>query len=228
MTITPYPSPNFGPRRGGAQPDMVVLHYTAMDSAAAALDRLCCPDHEVSAHYLISETGEAFQLVNEDQRAWHAGAGCWGAVSDVNSHSIGIELANTGFAPFPEPQMAALEELLEGIMRRWAIPPMRVIGHSDMAPGRKVDPGVRFDWFRLAMAGLSIWPSGPPKRICEISLVEALRRLGMTAECDEATLLAAFRMRYRPWVKGPSDAVDIAMAQDLADRFPVDQPLLTS
>ena len=231
VIITPHPSPNFGARRDGALPDMVVLHYTAMESATAACERLCSPDHEVSAHYLISEVGEVFSLVEEAQRAWHAGAGRWGAVTDVNSRSIGIEMANTGFAPFAEPQMAALEELLAGIMRRWAIPPMRIIGHSDMAPGRKVDPGARFDWYRLAMAGLSIWPTADSRQFHNSGIVETLRALGMTADCDDETLLAAFRLRYRPWMSGASggpDEVDLAMATDLASRFPVDQPLITT
>lgn len=207
-------------------PDMVVLHYTAMDSATAACERLCAAEFEVSAHYLISETGEVFALVDEGLRAWHAGAGQWGAVTDVNSHSIGIELANTGFAPFPEPQMAALEALLAGIMRRWAIPAQCIIGHSDMAPGRKVDPGARFDWFRLARAGLSVWPLAKAGR--QPDLVESLRRFGMTADCDALTLLSAFRLRFRPWATGPLDAVDIALAADLARRFPVDQTPVTT
>ncbi|WP_456387784.1 N-acetylmuramoyl-L-alanine amidase [Profundibacter sp.] len=207
---------------------MVVLHYTAMQSAEAACERLCSPDHEVSAHYLISEVGEVFSLVDEEMRAWHAGAGCWGAVTDVNSRSIGIELANTGFAPFPEPQMAALEDLLKGIMRRWTIPPARVIGHSDMAPGRKRDPGAKFDWFRLAQSGLSIWPAPISKPFYKTSLVDMLNALGMTADCDEETLLAAFRLRYRPWATGAADQVDMAMAFDLARRFPVDQSLLST
>lgn len=228
MIFTPHPSANFGPRRGGVLPDMVVLHYTAMDSAAAACARLCAPDHEVSAHYLISEVGEVFALVQEDQRAWHAGAGQWGDVTDVNSRSIGIELANTGFAPFPEPQMVALEALLAGIMQRWAIPPERVIGHSDMAPGRKVDPGARFDWYRLARSGLSIWPATVSKPFHDSGIVEMLKRLGMTADCDPETLLAAFRLRYRPWATGPVDTQDIAMAADLSARYPVDQAPRTS
>lgn len=228
VNITPHPSPNFGPRRDGALPDMVVVHYTAMDSTQAALERLCSCDHEVSAHYLISEIGEIFQLVEEDQRAWHAGAGCWGDITDVNSRSIGIELANTGFAPFPEPQMAALEALLAGIMRRWAIPPMRVIGHSDMSPGRKVDPGARFDWYRLAVAGLAVWPETTSRSGNETTFIDSLRRLGMTSDCDAATLLLAFRLRYRPWGRGPLAAADIAIAADIARRFPVDQPRLTS
>lgn len=228
VKITPHPSPNFGPRREGALPDMVVLHYTAMQSASAALERLCNADHEVSAHYLISEGGEVFQLVDEDQRAWHAGSGCWGAVTDVNSRSIGIELANTGHAPFPEPQMAALEALLSGIMRRWAIPPMRVIGHSDMAPGRKIDPGARFDWFRLAHSGLSIWPKPAFAPHHDCAIVEMLNRFGMTAECEAETLLAAFRLRFRPWATGPLDAVDMALAAEISTRYPVDQSTLTS
>lgn len=226
VIITPQPSPNFGPRRDGALPDMVVLHYTAMDSAAAACERLCAAEFEVSAHYLISETGEVFALVDEGQRAWHAGSGQWGSVTDVNSHSIGIELANTGFAPFPEPQMAALETLLAGIMRRWAIPAQRVIGHSDMSPGRKIDPGARFDWLRLARAGLSVWPSVKAATGDQPDFIESLRGFGMTAECDAQTLLSAFRLRFRPWMAvatGPVDDVDIALAADLAARFPVDQ-----
>ncbi len=228
VNITPHPSPNFGPRREGAMPDMVVLHYTAMKSAAAALERLCSPDVEVSAHYLISETGEVFQLVEEDQRAWHAGAGCWGEVIDVNSRSIGIELANNGFAPFPEPQMVALERLLSGIMRRWAIPPQRIIGHSDMAPGRKIDPGARFDWYRLAMAGLAIWPDSAGKPCHYSGIVEMLNRFGMKADCDAETLLAAFRLRFRPWATGPVDDVDMVLAADISARYPVDQSDLTS
>lgn len=228
MSITPQPSANFGPRRGGVLPDMVVLHYTAMDSAAAACERLCAPEFEVSAHYLISEVGEVFALVEEDQRAWHAGAGRWGDVTDVNSRSIGIELANTGFAPFPEPQMLALEILLAGILRRWAIAPERVIGHSDMAPGRKVDPGARFDWGRLAQSGLSIWPKPASEPHHDSGIVEMLKQLGMTAECDPETLLASFRLRYRPWATGPVDAMDLAMAADLSGRYPVDQAAVSA
>ena len=145
MEIAERSSPNFGPRRDGLRPELVVLHYTAMATAEAALDRLCDPASEVSAHYLIAEDGRAFALVDEEQRAWHAGAGSWAGRGDVNSRSIGIELANAGplagLPPFPEPQMAALERLLDGILARWSIAPAGVIAHSDMAPGRKADPG---------------------------------------------------------------------------------------
>lgn len=222
-------SPNFGPRRGGARPDMVVIHYTGMESCAAAAARLCDPAAEVSAHYLLSEAGRVTALVPEDQRAWHAGAGGWGAVSDVNSRSIGIELANTGSAPFSDPQMRALIGLLAAIRHRWSIPPERVIGHSDMAPGRKRDPGPRFDWRRLALEGQSIWPKqatrdpGPhPDPGPRPGPIEAsLSRIGYPPAAPE-TRLAAFRLRFRPWARGPEDATDRSLAAEIARRFPVD------
>jgi len=161
--VTPEdaPSPNHGDRRGCA-PDLVVLHYTAMADARAALDRLRDPAAAVSAHYLIARDGRVWRLVPEDRRAWHAGAGGWGGCADVNSRSVGVELDNPGDAPFPAPQIAALEALLAGVMTRWSIPPQRVIGHACMAPGRKVDPGPRFDWRALARRGLAVWLDPPP------------------------------------------------------------------
>lgn len=195
-----------------------------MASAAEARARLCDPAFEVSAHWLISEQGGAEQLVDEALRAWHAGAGAWGAVSDVNSRSIGIELANTGAAPFPEAQMAALERVLAGIMGRWGIPAERVIGHSDMAPARKSDPGPRFDWGRLARVGLSVWPSDGAKARSggrPVAFRDHARRFGYP-DVEEALILRAFRLRFRPWAEGPIDALDAAMAEDLAQRFPVD------
>ena len=214
-----FPSANFGPRRDGAVPRLIVIHYTAMQSCAEARARLCDPAAEVSAHWLIDADGTVEQLVDEGARAWHAGAGAWGDVTDVNSASIGIELANPGDAPFPEPQMAALEGLLGGIMARWAIPPEGVIGHSDMAPGRKGDPGPRFDWRRLALQGLSVWPDegGAPKDPAAFG--PFARGFGYP-DLDEGQLLAAFRLRFRPWHRGDMDATDRAMAQDLARRFP--------
>lgn len=212
----PYPSPNFGDRRG-FRPALVVLHYTAMASCAEARDRLCDPSAEVSAHWLIDRDGAAEQLVDEAERAWHAGAGSWGGQGDVNSRSIGIELQNSGAEPFPEPQMAALERLLAGILQRWAIPPQGVIGHSDMAPDRKGDPGARFDWKRLADQGLSVWPG----RAAPGEFRADLLRFGYPDQ-DAATLLRAFRLRFRPWATGPLDTTDAALAADLAARFPVD------
>jgi N-acetylmuramoyl-L-alanine amidase len=220
MAALTHPSPNCGERRGGQRPRLIVLHYTAMESSAAALARLCDPAAEVSTHYLIAETGEVLSLVAEEARAWHAGAGAWGAVTDVNSASIGIELANRGAEPFAEAQMAALERLLGGVMARWGIPREGVIGHSDMAPGRKGDPGARFDWRRLARGGLSVWPAdgvqGDPA-----GFAADARAFGYPDVAGD-TLLAAVRLRFRPWAKGPLDATDAGIVADLARRFAVD------
>ena len=195
-----------------------------MASAGAAANTLCNPDTEVSAHYLIAEDGEVLSLVPEALRAWHAGAGQWGAVTDVNSRSIGIELANTGFAPFAAAQMDALTDLLTGIKARWAIRPERVIGHSDMAPGRKVDPGARFDWQRLARLGLAVWPNAitQPAKVDEAAFCAAMAAFGYRATNDPALLLQTFRLRFRPRVAGALDATDMVMITDLARRFPVD------
>lgn len=214
-----HPSPNFGDRRDGAEPSLIVLHATAMQNAADALARLCDPEAEVSAHYMISETGEIWQLVEEAQRAWHAGAGSWGDLGDINSHSIGIELVNSMTQPFPEPQMSALEALLSEILRRHKITPSRVIAHSDMAPERKSDPGARFDWRRLALQGLSIWPD--PINT-DGDLTGHLLASGYPSDIDRQKLLAAFRLRFRPGILGPETADDRALAAGLAARFPFD------
>lgn len=197
---------------------MVVLHYTAMSTAEAACARLCDPACEVSAHYVIAGDGRLWQLVAEADRAWHAGAGCWGGERDVNSHSIGIELCNRGDHPFAAPQMAVLEDLLRGIMTRWRIAPERVVGHSDTALGRKIDPGPRFDWRRLARRGLAVWP----ERAAPGDFLEDCVAFGYdAATVDEAVVLNAFRMRFRPWATGPLDDMDRGLAADLARRWPV-------
>jgi N-acetylmuramoyl-L-alanine amidase len=225
----PPESPNRGDRRHGLSPDMVVLHYTAMESTEAAIIRLCDPEAEVSAHYVISETGQVTPLVPEGARAWHAGAGAWGNVRDVNSHSVGIELANagplTGFPPFPEPQMAALESLLAWILRRHAIPPERVIGHSDMAPGRKADPGPKFDWRRLALGGLSVWPDADPAAARWDHFKAHAQSFGYrTAEADDAenwqSVLTAFRLRFRPFASGALTGQDVGTMAALAANWP--------
>ncbi len=231
MTILQNPSPNQGERRGGAIPDMVVIHYTAMVSAQAALNRLCDPQAEVSAHYLICEEGHIWLMVPEALRAWHAGAGRWGDVTDVNSRSIGIELANRGDHPFAAKQIDALEGLLAQIMARWSITPARVIGHSDMAPLRKSDPGPRFDWLRLAREGLSVWPArGYDTQGGALSAADFLNQAAGFGYhppdgCDDplAAVLTALRLRFRPWARGPLDRDDCAIAADLARRFPVDR-----
>ena len=218
MTSAPlwHPSPNFGPRSDVLRPSLVVLHYTAMDSAEAALERLCDPVFEVSAHYLIGGDGRLWQLVPEEMRAWHAGAGEWAGQGDVNSRSIGIELDNRGDHPFSAPQMTQLEALLADIMARWEIPPEGVIGHSDMAPGRKQDPGPRFDWRRLARGGLARaagaapTADGPSPHIFRA----AAQRCGFSMEVEDATLLEAVRLRYRPWATGPLCAADLAPLLD--------------
>lgn len=205
-------------------PDLVVIHYTAMHSAQAAVDWLCTPQSQVSAHYVIGRDGQLWHLVEEGARAWHAGAGAWGAVGDVNSRSIGIELDNCGSVPFSEPLMHRLEVLLARLLRDWAIPPERVIGHSDMAPGRKIDPGPRFDWQRLARQGLAIWPqAGGAGAADEGQFRDLARQVGYTAEVSDDRLLAAVRLRFRPWASGPLKQDDLDCLMDLALRFPVDR-----
>lgn len=201
------------------QPDLIVLHFTAMAQCQAALERLCDPKTNVSSHYLISEKGEVFHLVKEDMRAWHAGEGQWRGQQDVNSRSIGIELDNTGKTPFSHPLMQSLEGLLQDIMDRWSIPPHGVIGHSDMAPARKFDPGRRFDWRRLARAGLSIWPQPGPE---DADFATSAARFGYDMRHGEQIILHAFRQRFRPMMAEAdttADIVDRAMAADLAHRF---------
>jgi N-acetylmuramoyl-L-alanine amidase len=216
MEISEASSPNFGDRRGGARPGLVVLHHTAMRTAEAALARLCDPAAEVSSHYLIAEDGRLWRLVPEEARAWHAGAGCWQGAGDVNSRSIGIELANAGpldgFPPFPEAQMQALEWLLDAVMARWEIAPAGVIAHSDMAPGRKADPGPKFDWRRLARAGRAVWPAGSAAEAGWDAFRSAAEAAGYAApEGDWTTVLEAVRLRFRPWARsGAPEPADVA------------------
>lgn len=196
-----------------------------MARAEDALARLCDPDPPdglgpVSAHYLIGAEGRIWQMVREADRAWHAGAGNWAGCTDVNSHSIGIELSNTGASPFAAAQMQALERLLPGIMARWAIPPAGVIGHSDMAPGRKSDPGARFDWRRLALQGLALWPETTAETTADVGDFAAdLARIGyrVPESADpEALLLQSFRQRFRPFARGPLSDADRSAARALA------------
>jgi N-acetylmuramoyl-L-alanine amidase len=220
MRIVEASSPNFGPRRGGARPELVVLHYTAMESAEAALARLRDPASEVSAHYLVAEDGRVWRLVDEAARAWHAGAGSWHG-EDVNSRSIGIELANAGplggFPPFPEPQMAALEAVLDDVVARWGIPPAGVIAHSDMAPGRKADPGPKFDWRRLALGGRAVWADGAGAAGWEAFRAAAAGAGYAAPGGDWAAVLAAVRLRFRPWARSPDpEAGDVGAVEALA------------
>lgn len=195
------PSPNWGPRPAGVPVDMLVIHYTGMTDAAAALARLRDPRAEVSAHYLIDEDGTVHALVAEAHRAWHAGVSSWRGQSDINSRSIGIELVNPGhefgYRDFPPAQMVALAGLATDILTRHAIPARNVVGHSDIAPARKLDPGERFDWGWLAAHGVGRWPEGPgPARVDDVP--ELLVRWGYDAEIAPDVALSAFQRHFRP------------------------------
>lgn len=165
--IIAAPSPNFNERR--APPDMLVLHYTGMQTGEAALARLRDPQAQVSAHYLIEEDGRVFGLVPEERRAWHAGRGVWQGQDDCNAASIGIEIVNPGhefgYRAFPDAQIAAVTALIGDIRERWTIPDSRIIAHSDLAPERKEDPGELFPWKRLAEAGHGLWFEPAAERI---------------------------------------------------------------
>lgn len=160
------PSPNRGPRRQGRTPDLLLLHYTGMASADAALARLTDAESLVSAHYLVDGDGRIVQMVAEAERAWHAGKSHWAGENDINSCSIGIEVHNPGheygYTDFSSEQMDAAEALALDILARHAIPPERVLAHSDVAPDRKADPGEKFDWARLARAGIGLWAEPEP------------------------------------------------------------------
>ena len=223
------PSPNHGARAEPGRVDLVVLHYTGMASAAAALRRLCDPASQVSAHYLIEETGAVHRLVDEDRRAWHAGIASWQGATDINDRSIGIELVNPGhelgYRPFPQALMAALEALLSDILARRAIPPARVLGHSDVAPQRKRDPGELFGWQRLAGRGLAFWPAAPgaPMAPDPRAARALLGRCGYGLDGTEAALaagLAAFQRRFRPrCCDGHLDAETMGLIAAVADQM---------
>lgn len=210
VQIAQCPSPNYGPRRDGLTPRLIVLHFTAMATAEEAIAWLCNPQSEVSSHYVICKTGAVTQLVAERDRAWHAGAGSWRGMDDINSRSIGIELDNDGASRFPNAQMDVLEELLEALLDRWSIPAQGVIGHSDLAPGRKDDPGPLFDWPRLAARGLAAKGTfrPPPAHLDVQSFRQRAVAEGYTAEVDDETLLTVVRLRYRPHAFGPLSRAD--------------------
>jgi N-acetylmuramoyl-L-alanine amidase len=200
------------------RPELVVLHYTAMPDAAAAERALCDPSREVSCHWLIARDGGVTALVDEERRAWHAGAGSWGGRGDVNSRSIGIELDNDGASPFAAPLMDALERLLGDILTRWDIRASGVIAHSDMAPGRKRDPGPRFDWRRLARSGLAVWPENvePGRARPDMAGFRADAMAFGYPDVADDLLLGAVRLRFRPSARGALDATDCAIAAALA------------
>lgn len=200
MEMIDRPSPNHGPRRGGARPTMIVLHHTAMESAAASLERLTDPAAQVSAHYLIEECGAVHRLVDEDRQAWHAGASFWAGTRDVNSASIGVELQNTGRAPYPAAQVAATAALCRGVMRRHEI--AHVLAHSDVAPARKADPGAHFPWARLAAEGVGRMPRAGAEPVPEEGARAALLALGYDPDCGTPALLRALQRHWAPPVTG--------------------------
>jgi len=166
LPIANRPSPNFNERPQPATIDILVLHYTGMESGKAAIDRLCDPASKVSAHYVVEENGDVLRLVDEEMRAWHAGVASWAGINDVNGRSIGIEIVNGGHdfgsPSYPDIQMQAVERLSQEILSRHPIMPRSVVAHSDIAPERKADPGEWFDWARLARAGVGVWVDPVP------------------------------------------------------------------
>ena len=196
------PSPNFDER---ALPvSMLVLHYTGMQDSASAIARLRDPEAKVSCHYLVDEDGQVLRMVEEDKRAWHAGRAFWRGAVDINSASIGIEIVNPGhefgYRPFPELQMDALIPLVADIVGRYGIRPPYVVGHSDVAPARKLDPGELFDWARLARLGLAM-PRPTEKLIDPLwtdgGFLLALERYGYDVHKPRAAV-EAFQRRFRP------------------------------
>lgn len=216
MSLIPAPTPNVDQRLG--PPDMIVLHYTGMQTGAAALERMCDPEAKVSAHYMIEEDGRVFALAPEERRAWHAGVSFWKGERDINAVSIGVELVNPGhehgYRDFPERQIEALIGLLGAIRGRWTIPNSRILGHSDVAPGRKVDPGEKFPWKRLAREGHGLWIEADPAPGAPLdvgdegagvfALQAGLTRLGYdsapSGQYDEhtRTIVTAFQRHWRP------------------------------
>ena len=202
MTIIETPSPNFDERTLGIS--MIVLHYTGMQDAQSAIDRLRDPESKVSAHYLVAEDGTILRMVAEDKRAWHAGKARWRGIADVNSASIGIEIVNPGhelgYHAFPEEQIDALVPLVSEIKQRYGITRGNVVGHSDIAPARKKDPGELFPWHRLAKVRLAL--PRPTRNLMDpmwtdAGFLIALERFGYDVS-DKLAAVVAFQRRFRP------------------------------
>jgi N-acetylmuramoyl-L-alanine amidase len=203
QAIVQRQSPNWN-ERSGAAILFLVLHYTAMDTTEAAIERLCDPKAEVSAHYVVGDDGTVYQLVAEDKRAWHAGVSFWDGTNSLNSSSIGIEIANPGDVPFVKVQMDAVTILCQDIIKRNKIRALYVVAHSDIAPDRKQDPGELFDWQGLASVGVGVWPV--PAQIdidtsskwTDADVMKALNKFGFVTGQDLKTLLTAFQRHFQP------------------------------
>ncbi|HYD08314.1 MAG TPA: N-acetylmuramoyl-L-alanine amidase [Reyranella sp.] len=221
MRIVDRPSPNHAPRAHGTTVDILVLHYTELP-LQESLDILSDPtrEHRVSAHYVLAEDGTAYRLVPEDRVAWHAGRSSWRGREALNGTSIGIEIVNLhgDRHDYPDRQVAALIELCRGIVTRHpAIEPRNVVGHSDIAPTRKIDPGLRFPWQTLADAGIGLWP-GVSAPVGDVQA--ALRRIGYTADLPIEEIVATFQRRYRPArTDGVADTETRALIGGLLDRL---------
>lgn len=235
-------SPNFGPRPEGLRPDMIVLHYTGMETGPAAEARLCDPASQVSSHYLVHEDGRIVQMVRESDRAWHAGQSSWRGTTDVNSRSIGIEIVNPGhglgYPEFPKKQIMAVIELCGGIAGRHGVRPEMVLGHSDVAPGRKVDPGEKFPWRLLAHYGIGHFveparlrggavssPGDSGASVEELQSMLALYGYGVeiTGCFDRQTEIgvAAFQRHFRPRrVDGVADRATVETLRRLLASLP--------
>jgi N-acetylmuramoyl-L-alanine amidase len=188
------PSPNFNERR----PNYVIIHYTSHDDAERSLSTLTDPLREVSAHYLVARDGTIYYLVDELARAWHAGDSYWGGTRDLNSSSIGIELDNNGEEPFAEPQIESLLKLLADLKARYKIPAANFLGHGDITPERRSDPGVKFPWRRLAQHGLGLWCEPPyPQAPDAVDTALLLTALGYDTRNVEAAV-AAFKRHFVP------------------------------
>lgn len=216
MNIIKDPSPNFGPRRDGKTVRFLMLHYTATLTGQEAIDLMKHPPHEASSHYMIDLDGTITQLVDEEQRAWHAGLGYWEGEKDINSTSIGIEIQNIGkrgdLVPYPDAQIEAVKELSLDIIKRWNIKPQHVLGHSDTSVGRKEDPGHLFPWEYLAREGIGLWPSHNAEGDAS-SLIADLHAYGYDPTVPHNQLIAAFQRRFEPQVfssTGDADGVPTA------------------
>lgn len=224
--MSPHPSPNFNMRAANISLAYVVLHYTDMLDAPSALDRLCDPEAEVSAHYVIDRDGSVYHLVDERYRAWHAGRSFWRGVRDMNSASVGIELCNpghsNGYLPFPPAQISALKKLLREIIARHDLAARTcLLGHSDIAPARKEDPGHLFPWQELAADGLGLWPQVQPAdkdgaALSEPEVAALLSTIGYDTD-DLYAAVAAFQMRFRPAdFSGIADEETVALLRAVA------------
>ncbi|MGM4919104.1 N-acetylmuramoyl-L-alanine amidase [Tardiphaga sp. 813_E8_N1_3] len=238
------PSPNFGERNKGLVPDMIVLHYTGMPDPEGAITRLCTAGTDVSAHYIVLEDGRIVQTVPEAKRAWHAGVGFWAGEEDINSCSIGIEIINRGhdwgYPDFPSRQIAAVTALCRGIMLRHDLQPHRVLGHSDVSPSRKKDPGEKFPWHSLANSGVGHWVMPAPIVRGEtmklgtagddvLALQHALARYGYGIETDgqynapTMEVVTAFQRHFRPErVDGLVDHSTLTTLQALLASLPAE------